>query len=155
MNGYTLIDFTQFYRELIVCFGDKLILKKCLLEYHDENIANAILMDINGSDHEMGKTFYDEEMQLFLMWMPHTPKTAQDMGFLSHEIFHAACAIMGGIGSKLSDDSEEVFAYLITFLTQRIIEEFSISFSCGQEPESEQTQLQSSPSLESSDSSEV
>lgn len=136
-EGYALIDFTQFYRHLIVCIGDREMLRKCLTEYHDETIASEILSLIDGT--EEGKTIYDESRQVFLMWMPRTPKTAQDMGFLSHEVFHAVCAVMSGIGSSLSDNTEEVYAYLITFLTQKILETFSISFSSCQEPESEPT----------------
>lgn len=124
---YGLIDISQFYRDVIVCFGGKETLRKCLTEYHDEEKAEEILglFDFSG----LGKTIYSNEENVFVMWFPHLPKTAQDMGFLSHEIFHAACAVMSGIGCRPSDDSEEAYAYLITFLTQKIIEKFSISFS--------------------------
>lgn len=151
---YALIDISQFYRELIVCMGNKETLRKCLLEYHDENVATELL-EMFDDDYLLGRTIYSNEKNVFVLWIPRKPKTAQDMGFLSHEIFHAACAVMSGIGCSPSDDSEEVYAYLITYLTEKILKEFSISFSSCQESESGQMQPQTSPSLESSDSSEV
>jgi hypothetical protein len=151
-EGYALIEISQFYRDLLVCIGDKEMVRKCITEYHDDVTAEEICNAIIGI--ECGKTIYDEHNKLFLLWIPHSPKTAQDMGFLSHEIFHAACAVMDAIGSKPSEDSEEVYAYLITFLTQKIIETFSISFSSCQEPESGQTQQVASQPLKTSDSEE-
>ena len=129
---YGLIDIPPFYRNLIVCMGDKETLRKCLLEYHDENIVNEVLELVK--DTSLGRTVYSEDTGVFFLWVLQKPKTAQDMGFLLHEIFHAACAVMSGIGCNPSDDSEEVYAYLITFLTEKILKDFSISFSSCQEP---------------------
>lgn len=37
-----------------------------------------------------------------------------------HEVFHLVCYIMKHIGCKLSDDSEEAFAYLNEYLYKKI-----------------------------------
>lgn len=149
--NHILIDIDVFYRDLVVCFGDTEILRKCIEYYHNTEKADYVLEFIVGT--EEGKTIYSEKEGIFLLWMPHIPKTAQDYAFLSHEVFHASCAVMEKIGGSLSETSEEVYAYLITFITQKIIEGFFISFSCcGQEPETEPNLQPSLPSRESLDS---
>lgn len=46
-------------------------------------------------------------------------------GTIAHEAFHATYSILDYVGAKLSDDSEECFAYLLDFITQKIHEEAS------------------------------
>lgn len=128
INNHILIDIPVFYRDLIVCFGDKDTLKSALAYYHDKETAERLCTVADSNDE--GTTVYDEELGVFFMWLPRKPKTAQDFGFLSHEVFHATCAVLCNIGSSLTTQSEEVYAYLITYLTQKIIEGFNfISFS--------------------------
>lgn len=67
----------------------------------------------------------------WVVWLPSLPQSVEDMQFLSHEIFHAVCAIMIGIGVPLSDDSEEAYAYLTGYITRKVLEAFPISFSAN------------------------
>lgn len=49
------------------------------------------------------------------------PKTPKEFGSLAHEIFHVATFIMDRIGMKLEVMvSDEAYAYLISYLTERI-----------------------------------
>lgn len=49
------------------------------------------------------------------------PKSSKDYGILQHEIFHVASAILYRIGMKLKiNTSDEAYAYLIQFLTEKI-----------------------------------
>jgi hypothetical protein len=41
-------------------------------------------------------------------------------GTLAHEIFHVVTFIMGHVGIKLHDASDEAYAYLTSFLTEEI-----------------------------------
>lgn len=48
------------------------------------------------------------------------PNTPHRCGVLAHEIFHAAHFILDRVGMRLSMDSDEAFAYLIGYLTERV-----------------------------------
>jgi len=48
------------------------------------------------------------------------PKTPDDFGIITHEIFHAVDGVMKQIGVGLSDTSEEVYAYLTGYITTQI-----------------------------------
>ena len=50
------------------------------------------------------------------------PKKASEYGTLQHEIFHAIDFIFRKIGISLSADSDEAYAYLIGYLTEKIYE---------------------------------
>jgi hypothetical protein len=47
-------------------------------------------------------------------------KSSYFYGYLAHEIFHAVEFIMDHIGMKLVRESDEAYAYLISFLTTEI-----------------------------------
>lgn len=148
-----LIPIDVFYRDILVVFGDEKTLRKSLLKYHCKEEIENLVNEVNFSNK--GSVVYDSYNKAFFLWMPDKPKTAQDVGFLMHEVFHATCAVMSAIGITLSDNSEEVYAYLIGFLTEKILDKLSISFSCGQELVSKQKQQLTSPLEGSLDSSEA
>lgn len=50
------------------------------------------------------------------------PKKTSEYGTLQHEIFHAIDFIFRKIGISLSADSDEAYAYLIGYLTEKIYE---------------------------------
>ena len=50
--------------------------------------------------------------------MPYDPK---DYGILSHEIFHIATFILNDCGIESNQHTEEVHAYLIGYLTEKIL----------------------------------
>ena len=153
-ENYLLIHIDVFYRDLLLVWGNREEIRDALLVFHSEEKTEELLDGFETWDK--GRTVYSSEHNAFFAWIPEKPKTAQDVGFLVHELFHSTYAVMSNIGVPLSDDSEEVYAYTIGYLTEKILEGFSISFSSScQEPESEQKQQQSLLSSESLGSSEI
>lgn len=55
--------------------------------------------------------------------------SAEDFGFLVHELLHAVSETMRMIGVDFSEDSEEVYAYTIGWLAHQIMERFGITIS--------------------------
>lgn len=55
-----------------------------------------------------------------ILWLPEIPKDIDAEGVLAHEIFHTAVTIMLSRDIQLSNDTEELCAYLIGFLTIQI-----------------------------------
>jgi hypothetical protein len=56
-----------------------------------------------------------------IIWIPRIPRTAEEKGVLSHEVFHAVSSLfLDYVGMKLTTDSEEAYAYTIGF----VIKEF-------------------------------
>ena len=70
-----------------------------------------------------GRAVMFETNQTFLR-IREIPETPLDYGFLQHEIFHAVTFVMHTIGMKLKIDySDEAYAYLVGYLTEKIYEE--------------------------------
>lgn len=122
-----LIPIDVFYRDILIVFGNEKELRKSLSKYHSKEEVDRLVDEVDFSNK--GNVVYDSYNKAFFLWMPEKPKTSKDLGFLIHEVFHATCAVMSAIGIKLSDDSEEAYAYLIGFLTEKILDKLSISFS--------------------------
>lgn len=57
--------------------------------------------------------------------LPVFPETCEHFGTLQHEIFHAICFVMGRAGIPLSESSEEAFAYLFGYVTEKIYDEIN------------------------------
>lgn len=65
---------------------------------------------------------YDDGSTILALWV----KDAVDnLGTLSHEIFHLLCYIMRDKQIRLSQDSEEAWAYLTSFIFDQIWDEYS------------------------------
>jgi hypothetical protein len=45
---------------------------------------------------------------------------------LAHEIFHVVCSVLGDIGMRLCDDSEEAYAYYLQFLHAQILKVLAV-----------------------------
>ena len=151
-SNCVLIHIDVFYRDLLVVWGNKEETREALLHFHDEDKVTELLDEFELWDK--GRTVYSTEHNAFFVWIPEKPKTAQDAGFIVHELFHSTYAVMCNVGISLSECSEEVFAYTMGYLAEKIFKSFSISFSSCQQSASKQTQQQTSLSLGSLDSSE-
>lgn len=112
----------------MIHFGNVESLRKTLCRYVDDDIAKEATACINVSNK--GETVINQEQSIFFIWMPSKPKTAEDIGFLAHEVFHAVAEIMRTIGVTFSEDSEEIYAYTIGYVMHQILETFGITFSC-------------------------
>jgi hypothetical protein len=63
----------------------------------------------------------------FLIWSKLAPTNAKSIGTLAHEIFHAVAAIRDFIGApNLTDDTEEDWAYMTSWLTENIYLKYEI-----------------------------
>jgi len=49
-----------------------------------------------------------------IIWMPNT----NDVSVVNHELLHATISIMNWAGVPLSDDTEEVYAYELQYLSK-------------------------------------
>lgn len=125
MNKIISIDLYD--RDLMVHLGGKKELKHVLKRYHDKETINYILKEVDFNSN--GYTLYNSGKGVYLVWMPSIPSTSKDIGVLAHELFHAAIGIMTAIGVEPSESSEESYAYLIGYLTKKVIDEFSITLT--------------------------
>lgn len=57
-----------------------------------------------------------------VLWLENFKGRPQDYDHLCHEIFHLTYGMLDYVGVKLSDESEETFAYYSGFLTRTILE---------------------------------
>lgn len=127
MKAYSKIISVEVYcRDILFHFGDVHSFKKALRKYHTQEQTEAIIESADIANGTMGRCICDQQNQVFVVWLPSLPQSVEDMQFLSHEIFHAVCAIMTGIGVHLSDDSEEAYAYLTGYITRKVLEAFPI-----------------------------
>jgi hypothetical protein len=63
----------------------------------------------------------------FVLWTKEFPNTPEHFGYLAHEIFHTADLMLRRAGATLSDDSDEVWAYQIDWLTKNIYSSFKLA----------------------------
>lgn len=79
------------------------------LEEHNSEIGKAVMFK-NGN---------------FLIWTKELPNTPARISTLAHEIFHTVYNIRTWIGAPyLTEESEEDWAYLISWLTETIFKKY-------------------------------
>jgi hypothetical protein len=66
-----------------------------------------------------GRTWHNITGGQTIIRIPKKPETPQEIGTLSHEIFHGVDFIFRRIGISLSDNSNEAYAYLIGYVTEQ------------------------------------
>ena len=128
---YKIIPIDLYNRDILFIFGDEPFFRKIVRKYHTQEQTDKIIEAANIDEHSAGKTIYDKAQNAMIVWMRQLPQTAAELGTLSHEIFHAAQALMISIGANLSEDSEEAYAYLISYITKKVLEAFPICSFCG------------------------
>lgn len=124
MNRIISIDLYD--RDVMVHFGSRKELRKALNPIFGKNVAKDISNEF--SEVSGGRTILLSNGQIIL-YMTQPPTTALDYAALQHEIFHASFFILNKAGIVLCENSDEAYSYLIGFLTKRILQEFSLSFS--------------------------
>ena len=130
---YKIINIDIFNTDLLACFDSFRELKLTIYNVMDKGKAEQAIKDFGEPDDTtLARTSITEQGSVIL-WMPSLPKTTKDCGTLAHEIFHAARFILNKIGINLSDDTEEVYAYLIGYITLQI-EEFVTSCESDDAP---------------------
>jgi hypothetical protein len=69
-----------------------------------------------GSDFDCrGVTFPTQDGKPIIIWLPNL----EDKGVISHELFHATISKMQWAGISLTDDTEEIYAYELQYLTNQ------------------------------------
>lgn len=125
MNRVINIDI--FCRDIMFHLGSPKELKRVIKKIYRKDDVRYILSKIDFS--AKGYTLCNSERKIHIVYMPEKPHDSESIGFLIHELFHITTGIMEEIGVELSESSEESYAYLIGFLTKKVMEEFSICFS--------------------------
>ena len=117
----TIIPIDIYNTDIMVHFGDPGSLKEELVARFGLEDAQSIFDGLDFNDNLLGKTVLLSQGNIIL-WMPSVPQTAKEKGTMAHEIFHAACEIMTKIDVQPCEENEEVYAYLIGYLTKKIDE---------------------------------
>lgn len=87
-------------------------------------VLSDICHDPDDHDEEVGKAVMYKN-GCFLIWIRELPNTPFAISNLVHEIFHTAYQIRTWIGAPyLTDESEEDWAYLISWLTETIFKKY-------------------------------
>ncbi len=123
-----VVHIPVFRRDVLVIFGNEDDTRRVLSEYCEEEEINELLEDFSFDTD--GHMVYSEKFKFPFVWMPEKPKTAEETGTLVHELFHASYAIFQSIGNPLTPQSEEVFAYTLGYLTEKVKEWLIPSSSC-------------------------
>lgn len=100
---------------------------KQLLKYMRANGLASYIKDMKqllGKNEQttLGRTMQLDNGQTIILF-----KRNPEPSLLAHEVFHAACMILNRIGITLSDESDEAYAYLIQFITQKICNVVTLS----------------------------
>ena len=138
-----LLKIPPFYRDLLIAIGDEGELNKGLTKFLGKEKADEVTGKLEILDTSRGKTYINTKDNIFFVWLPELPNDNERFGFLIHELFHATVAALNSIGAIPSDDSEEVYAYVLGYLTERMLTEFNASISFGREPASKHSQPKS------------
>lgn len=105
---------------LIVSLGESDVDFLNLIEsYEDLDLDNEELsLEQNGWD--CGITVLQPRDNKIVLRTNFIPKTPEQIGDLSHEIFHAAQFIFESLRILITEETQEPFAYLIGFYTKEI-----------------------------------
>ncbi len=123
-GGFLLIKGETFPYDVLVCLG---VTREEILAYFKKHFeydfAPEELEQLEMRGH--GRTLRLNSNAM-ICWTKEFPRTAAEFGYLAHEIFHTADLIIRRAGATLSDDSDEVWAYQIDWLTRRIYWAFGL-----------------------------
>lgn len=111
-----VVSWQIFPFDVLVCLGNpkKEILKWINRTKYKLSEGEVEAITITG----MGRTIILRGGQTIL-WLKNYPKAGS--GTLAHEIFHAVEMVTDRMGIKLSQDSDETFAYMVQYLTNEIV----------------------------------
>jgi hypothetical protein len=120
---YKIIDYKIYPFEILVSFHDSF-----------EELESIIKKKLPGNIHDGIELFKSTDLAKTVMFSNgttciwFTPKLISGglwgHGVISHEVFHAVDFLMNKIGIRLSNKSDEAYAYLIQYLTNEIYKMF-------------------------------
>jgi len=113
--------------DLMLSFNesDKAV-KKALKRFNinTENSNETTLFDMDKIKNKQGRMvmFIGKQTIIRLNFMPKVSDPFE-MALLQHEIFHTVGFFMQEINTPLNNDTHEVYAYLVQYLTEQIYKE--------------------------------
>ena len=124
--GFTL-KFGHYPHELYISFGESFDEVNNIIHKTDPDFdANKELNDVTIQGKINGRMlkFSSGKTMIYLTHVPSTDNP-RDMGILIHELQHALSYHFRDLKTPLSDDTEEVYAYMMQFLLVEIIAEIN------------------------------
>lgn len=83
-------------------------------------IIRSFGLTANGSDLDSrGSTFYEYGLPI-VVWFPTKPKGNDWSLIVTHESFHVIVGILQWAGLSLSDETEELYAFMLGYYTNEI-----------------------------------
>lgn len=70
-----------------------------------------------------GLTLSDDLGSTFVLWFPRA--CVKDISIVHHELFHLTYSILSGCGVKLSDETDEVYAYELESLSKQFYKQLN------------------------------
>jgi hypothetical protein len=120
-----IVDCGIFPFDVMVCLG---VSKRKMIEQLKDNTTKSEQKEIK--EYFIKKGLYMMfKNNTSLIYVPNFKKNAFYFGLLQHEIMHCVVTVLSKTDIKLSLKTEEVFAYLTQYLTQKIYEKMEITFS--------------------------
>lgn len=119
-----IIECDIFRSDVMVHFGNLDGIKEVLSSFMTKDEIKEIYDSLY--ETKRGKTIILDKGQV-IVYMPNIPTTPFDFASLQHELLHAVWFITGRVGITPSADSEEVYNYLLDYLTERVINAFSLT----------------------------
>jgi len=123
----TIIPIGIYPFDLMLSFNqsDKQV-KKALKKFNitPENSTENTVFNMDSSKTKCGRMvmFIGKQTIIRLNFMPKLSNSFE-MALLQHEIFHAVGFFMAEINTPLNNDTHEVYAYLVQYLTEKIYNE--------------------------------
>ncbi len=107
--------------EILVCFGGG---REDILDELDGKISVEDMSFLAHRDtlNLKGGKFIGMGSGVSLIWVHSQPRSSEARGSLAHEIFHAVKWLFDFLGIYLDDNSEEVWAYQVGYITEQIYE---------------------------------
>lgn len=96
------------------------------LERHFKSKATANDIADHVSWENLGCVVSSPEMDEIIIHLHRSPNDSNMFGTLAHEIFHVVNNIADRAGLKLTDASDEAYAYLTGYITETIYRELKI-----------------------------
>lgn len=114
MKKYQVIRLVVFPYDILVASNTSVVaVKKYLDNKFDIKLSDEAVEILSSSG--IGHTLRLEDKQT-LIYFPSTP----DVGLVAHEVYHAVYLILQTMGITPSDDSDEIYAYLIEYIMREI-----------------------------------
>lgn len=114
MKKYQVIRLVAFPYDILVASNVSIsAVKKYLSGHFDIKLSDEAVEMLSNSG--LGHTLRLPN-KATLIYFPNTP----DTGLIAHEVYHAVYLILQTMGITPSDDSDEVYAYLIEYVMRQI-----------------------------------